>query len=191
MNSLTRVNALAMDQEPETLTHSRASSSASALAAAVLLCEGEDAGLEVTAMAPESGLDFAAAAFEAIFTGWGNGADYQTGRLQRLSLCNNSDTAVAATIDSELCDLTCPVETIEQDRAPPQEPATMIEVTETLPEEMPGLPDPMMAPPVDPTAPLPVEPVDDRMTDQADLLVETPETDTRVPETEEEWPGPQ
>lgn len=107
---LAREDALALDQELEILTSSRVSDGVMVMAAAVLLLEGEDEGLEVTAMAPESGLDLAAAAIESIFTEWRNGADYRAVGLQRLSLCHDSDAAVSATIDGEPCDLACPVE---------------------------------------------------------------------------------
>ncbi|MFN3314531.1 MAG: diacylglycerol/lipid kinase family protein [Hyphomonas sp.] len=110
VNILAREDALALDPELEILTPSKETSSVSAMAAAVLLGEGADAGLEVTAMAPESGLDLAAAAIEAIFTGWRNGADFRAGGLQMLSMCHDSDEAVPATIDGEPCELSCPVE---------------------------------------------------------------------------------
>ena len=113
VNILTRENALALEQELEIVTSARPSTAVSAMAVAILVSdgvgEGEEAGLDVTAMAPETGLDLAAAAFEALLTGWRNGADYEARGLQMLSLGHESDEYISGTVDGEPCEFSCPV----------------------------------------------------------------------------------
>ncbi|MFN3314529.1 MAG: hypothetical protein ACK46Q_13830, partial [Hyphomonas sp.] len=78
------------------------------------------------------------------------------------------------------------VETIEEDRDPLQEPAPMMDETAPWPNETPGMDDSLAPAPVDPLTPLPSDPMGDRFPDETDPLIETPETDMPVPETEDE-----
>ncbi|MFN7055981.1 diacylglycerol/lipid kinase family protein [Hyphomonas sp.] len=110
INILAREDALALDTELEISAPVAAPRGVSATAAAVMPISGPEPGFEVAAMAPENGLELAAAAFEAMLTGWRNGADFLAQGLQSISLCRDADETVAATIDGEPCDLPCPVE---------------------------------------------------------------------------------
>lgn len=110
INILAREEALALDAELEISAPSVQPHRVTAMAAAVMPVSGTDPGFEVAALAPENGIDLAAAALEAMLTGWRNGADFLATGLQSISLCRDADEAVSATIDGEPCDLPCPVD---------------------------------------------------------------------------------
>lgn len=114
---LAREDALAIETELEIKTPSRNASGVSAMAAAVLPRNGSDPGLEVAAIAPDSPLDLAAGAIEAVFNGWRSGADFHQRALQAVSLCHENDSIIPATIDGEPCELPCPLEVRYMEKA--------------------------------------------------------------------------
>lgn len=83
------------------------------------------------------------------------------------------------------------VETIEENRGPPEAPPPVMEGTPPPPNGTPGMDGSLAPRPVDPLTPLPDDPVGNPFPDETDPLIETPDTDMPAPEAEDTSPGPQ
>ncbi len=72
-------------------------------AAAAAVVPGEDSGLELAVIAPDSHLDLVAAALDAAVRGWRDGAHFHTNGASRIRIDRENGQPIPATMDGEPC----------------------------------------------------------------------------------------